>query len=90
MVSTLYRHNDVGSDQIIFNTLFSPSKNRYLAQQLHPPIARMCEPIEGIDPMMLGECLGMDTANLQSLHTYFAPEGQADDSAFVVDVLAQV
>ena len=62
---------------------------RYLAQQLHPPIARLCEPIEGIDAIMLAECLGMDTSKLQAI-TSFSPDVSSDDAAFVVDVLAQV
>jgi DNA polymerase alpha subunit A len=32
----------------------------YLAQQLHPPIWRLCEPIEGIDSVQVAECLGLD------------------------------
>jgi DNA polymerase alpha subunit A len=32
----------------------------YLAQQIHPPIARLCGPIEGTDPVLIAECLGLD------------------------------
>jgi len=32
----------------------------YLAQQILPPIERLCEPIEGTDRARLAECLGLD------------------------------
>jgi len=60
----------------------------YLAQQLHPPLARLCEPIEGIDAVMLAEYLGMDASKIQTTSSYFSPD-VSDDSAFVADVLAQ-
>ncbi|KAI7905471.1 DNA polymerase family B-domain-containing protein [Cokeromyces recurvatus] len=33
----------------------------YLHQQVHPPLTRLCSPIEGTDPARLAECLGLDT-----------------------------
>jgi DNA polymerase alpha subunit A len=30
----------------------------YLNQQVHPPISRLCSPIDGTDPAHLAECLG--------------------------------
>mgnify|MGYP001073110980 FL=1 len=32
----------------------------YMSQQIHPPIARLCAPIEGTDPVLIAECLGLD------------------------------
>ncbi|XP_072935668.1 DNA polymerase alpha catalytic subunit [Epargyreus clarus] len=32
----------------------------YLAHQLHPVISRICEPIEGMDPARVADCLGLD------------------------------
>ncbi|KAI8333396.1 hypothetical protein BC941DRAFT_358178 [Chlamydoabsidia padenii] len=32
----------------------------YLNQQVHPPIARLCSPIDGTDAAHLAECLGLD------------------------------
>ncbi|XP_066254764.1 DNA polymerase alpha catalytic subunit [Euwallacea similis] len=32
----------------------------YLAHQVHPVITRICEPIEGIDGVVIAECLGLD------------------------------
>lgn len=34
----------------------------YLAQQLHPPIWRLCEPIDGMESSQVAECLGLDPA----------------------------
>ncbi|XP_073947289.1 DNA polymerase alpha catalytic subunit [Choristoneura fumiferana] len=34
----------------------------YLAHQLHPVISRICEPIEGMDPARVADCLGLDPA----------------------------
>jgi DNA polymerase alpha subunit A len=31
-----------------------------LRQQLHPPVARLCEPIAGTDAAQLAQCLGLD------------------------------
>lgn len=32
----------------------------YLNQQIHPPVARLCAPIDGTDASRLAECLGLD------------------------------
>ncbi|XP_071838856.1 DNA polymerase alpha catalytic subunit-like [Apostichopus japonicus] len=32
----------------------------YLAQQVHPVISRLCDPIEGTDTAQIAECLGLD------------------------------
>ncbi|XP_076255109.1 DNA polymerase alpha catalytic subunit [Rhynchophorus ferrugineus] len=34
--------------------------NYYLSQQIHPVVARICEPIEGTDAYQIAECLGLD------------------------------
>lgn len=34
----------------------------YLSQQVHPPIARLCEHLAGTNSGMLAECLGLDAA----------------------------
>ncbi|KAJ3293855.1 DNA-directed DNA polymerase alpha catalytic subunit pol1, partial [Borealophlyctis nickersoniae] len=34
----------------------------YLSNQVHPPIARLCAPIEGTDTARIAECLGLDAA----------------------------
>jgi len=34
--------------------------NYYLAQQLHPVVSRLCEPLEGTDSARIAQCLGLD------------------------------
>lgn len=48
----------------------------YLQTQLHPPIARLCEHIEGTDSSLLASCLGLDPKKFRS--TSFSSTG--DDS----------
>ncbi|KAF9209565.1 DNA-directed DNA polymerase alpha catalytic subunit pol1 [Haplosporangium sp. Z 27] len=38
----------------------------YLNQQVHPPLDRLCGPIEGTDATRLAECLGLDTSKFRS------------------------
>ncbi|KAI8601789.1 DNA polymerase family B-domain-containing protein [Dissophora ornata] len=38
----------------------------YLNQQVHPPLDRLCGPIEGTDATRLAECLGLDTSKFKS------------------------
>ncbi|QRV74151.1 DNA polymerase family B [Ceratobasidium sp. AG-Ba] len=37
----------------------------YIAQQILPPVERLCDPIEGTDRSRLAECLGLDPARFQ-------------------------
>ncbi|KAJ8920671.1 hypothetical protein NQ315_004810 [Exocentrus adspersus] len=37
----------------------------YLAQQIHPVVTRICEPIEGTDLFRIAECLGLDTSSFK-------------------------
>ena len=45
---------------------------RYLGQQLHPPIWRLCEPIDGLDSAQVAEALGLDGSKFQ---TFSAADG---------------
>uniref|UniRef100_A0A158R5N5 DNA polymerase n=1 Tax=Syphacia muris TaxID=451379 RepID=A0A158R5N5_9BILA len=38
----------------------------YLTQQVHPVVCRLCEPIEGTDPVRIAEALGLDPANYRN------------------------
>ncbi|KAL1921703.1 uncharacterized protein VTP21DRAFT_10345 [Calcarisporiella thermophila] len=38
----------------------------YLQQQVHPPVARLCDPIEGTDGARIADCLGLDPAKFRS------------------------
>lgn len=51
----------------------------YLAQQLHPPIWRLCEPIDGLDSAQVAECLGLDPAKFA---TYSSTEGSGSRDDF--------
>ncbi|KAF5306657.1 hypothetical protein FQA39_LY08846 [Lamprigera yunnana] len=37
----------------------------YLAQQIHPVITRLCEPLEGIDSYQIADCLGIDSTSFK-------------------------
>ncbi|KAH1004660.1 hypothetical protein HUJ05_005446 [Dendroctonus ponderosae] len=37
----------------------------YLAHQIHPVVARICDPIQGIDAYQIAECLGMDPTSFK-------------------------
>ncbi|XP_039745237.1 DNA polymerase alpha catalytic subunit [Pararge aegeria] len=39
----------------------------YLAHQLHPVISRICEPIEGMDPARVADCLGLDPSGYRQM-----------------------
>ncbi|KAF9100336.1 DNA-directed DNA polymerase alpha catalytic subunit pol1 [Mortierella sp. GBA35] len=39
----------------------------YLNQQVHPPLDRLCGPIEGTDATRLADCLGLDTSKFRSM-----------------------
>lgn len=43
----------------------------YLAQQIHPVISRLCDPIEGTDTAQIAGCLG--TSHSASLKFFFDP-----------------
>ncbi|VVC98313.1 unnamed protein product [Leptidea sinapis] len=40
----------------------------YLAHQLHPVISRICEPIEGMDPARVADCLGLDPSGYRQIN----------------------
>ena len=37
-----------------------------MANQVHPPVSRLCSPIEGTDNARLAQCLGLDSNKYQS------------------------
>ncbi|KAF9933576.1 DNA-directed DNA polymerase alpha catalytic subunit pol1 [Mortierella alpina] len=48
----------------------------YLNQQVHPPLDRLCGPIEGTDATRLADCLGLDTSKFRSA---VRPTGQEEE-----------
>ena len=49
----------------------------YLQTQIHPPIARLCEHLDGTDAAQLAQCLGLDAKKYQSGGNQF---GRREDS----------
>jgi DNA polymerase alpha subunit A len=68
-----YSLDQVRKDKLI------PDYDWYLTNQIHPPIARLCEPIEGTDSALLAHCLGLDPAK-------FAVQYQSGSGANDADV----
>uniref|UniRef100_A0A803T2M0 DNA polymerase n=1 Tax=Anolis carolinensis TaxID=28377 RepID=A0A803T2M0_ANOCA len=50
----------------------------YLSQQVHPVVARICEPIEGVDSVLIATWLGLDPSQFKVYHHYHKDEGNDD------------
>ncbi|KAG9284047.1 hypothetical protein G9A89_022821 [Geosiphon pyriformis] len=67
---------NVESNDLIANRAYHPKDDEnssaigyfewYLNTQIHPCVARLCEPIEGTDSMRIADCLGLDTSKFQT------------------------
>ncbi|XP_061660924.1 DNA polymerase alpha catalytic subunit isoform X2 [Syngnathoides biaculeatus] len=51
----------------------------YLAQQIHPVVSRICEPIEGIDGVLIATWLGLDPSQFRS-HQLHQREEEGDST----------
>lgn len=49
----------------------------YLAQQIHPVVARICEPIDGIDAVLIATWLGLDPTQFRAHHYHKDEENDA-------------
>ncbi|XP_068438304.1 DNA polymerase alpha catalytic subunit [Clinocottus analis] len=49
----------------------------YLAQQVHPVVSRICDPIEGIDSVLIATWLGLDPSHFRA-HQQYQREEEAD------------
>ncbi|XP_057574398.1 DNA polymerase alpha catalytic subunit isoform X3 [Hippopotamus amphibius kiboko] len=49
----------------------------YLAQQIHPVVARICEPIDGIDAVLIATWLGLDPTQFRVRHYHKDEENDA-------------
>lgn len=38
----------------------------YLANQIHPVVSRLCDPIDGTDASRIADCLGLDPSSYRS------------------------
>lgn len=47
-------------DELKGNNALKIDVKYYLAQQIHPVVSRLCDPIEGTDTARIAECLGLD------------------------------
>ncbi|KAM6447113.1 DNA polymerase alpha catalytic subunit isoform 2-T2 [Liasis olivaceus] len=50
----------------------------YLSQQIHPVVARICEPIQGIDSVLIAAWLGMDPSQFK-VHQHYHKDEEKDD-----------
>lgn len=62
--------------------------NYYLAQQIHPVVSRLCEPVDGLDAAFIAECLGLDPTSYRRAVAKRAQteEGDDDDCAVADDM----
>ncbi|XP_069896793.1 DNA polymerase alpha catalytic subunit isoform X4 [Dipodomys merriami] len=49
----------------------------YLAQQIHPVVARICDPIDGIDAVLIASWLGLNTTQFKVCHYHKDEENDA-------------
>ncbi|XP_041482401.1 DNA polymerase alpha catalytic subunit-like isoform X2 [Lytechinus variegatus] len=49
----------------------------YLAQQVHPVVSRLCNPIEGTDAAHIAECLGLDASGYRHSVRHYEDENDA-------------
>ena len=66
-------------DELRTNSSLTVDTNYYLAHQLHPVLARLCDPIEGSDSARIAECLGLDPSNYRNSRQ-FQQTGDGDDA----------
>lgn len=67
-------------DELKSNSELTVDTTYYLAHQLHPVVARLCDPIEGSNAARIAECLGLDPANYRSSRQYQSCDGNDDDA----------
>ncbi|KAL7325370.1 DNA-directed DNA polymerase alpha catalytic subunit pol1 [Mucor circinelloides] len=59
----------------------------YLHQQVHPPLTRLCSPIDGTDPTLLAQYLGLDT---KRFHFISHNNGNNDDDSEFATLDSQI
>jgi len=53
-------------DEVKESTTLKIDTQYYLAQQLHPVVSRLCDPIDGMDSARVATCLGLDPGQYKS------------------------
>ena len=56
--------------------------NYYLAQQLHPVVSRLCDPLDGTDASRIAQCLGLDP---EQYRRSIRSENHQDDESSLKD-----
>jgi DNA polymerase alpha subunit A len=74
-----FHPDDVRKDHLQVDT------DWYLAQQVHPCVARLCEHLDGTDAGRLAACLGLDAAKYHSRTTPAAEDETVRLTAFLTD-----
>ncbi len=54
-----------------------------MTNQIHPPISRLCEPIQGTDSAQIADCLGLDSSKFGYAAAHGTGYGDWDDMGFV-------
>jgi DNA polymerase alpha subunit A len=54
----------------------------YLNQQVHPPVARLCAPMDGTDVARIAECLGLDA---NKFHVGVTAEAAEQEELYTLD-----
>lgn len=66
---------------LLFPTFLLPAC-RYLSNQIHPPVSRLVDVIEGTDSARIAECLGLDPAKFSGGGSGGGPADSAADDVF--------
>ncbi|CAD5116920.1 DgyrCDS5761 [Dimorphilus gyrociliatus] len=81
--STSHSERAYHPDELAKEDNLKLDKNYYLAQQVHPVVSRLCDPIEGTDAVRIAECLGLDGSNFK--HKY-NQERSTEDEGFITQL----
>lgn len=57
----------------------------YLAQQVHPVVSRLCDPLEGTDSARLAQCLGLDPEQYRRSMANESAHNKHDDNEIRVE-----
>ena len=55
-------------DEVLKSDTLRVDVNYYLAHQVHPVVARLCDPIDGTDSAHIAECLGTHMVQVRALY----------------------
>nr|CAB3264997.1 DNA polymerase alpha catalytic subunit [Phallusia mammillata] len=67
-------HRAYTIDELKQSEKLSVDGNYYLAQQVHPVVTRLCDPIDGTDSALIAQCLGLDPSGFKRSQTHEVDE----------------